>query len=147
METMDIAEATQQDIVKTIDGKVYSFKRLTMRDIGSLATAKQQIDVNNLHVSISALTDAGVKPDQLPSVIQELTKSPSYADLMRWAFTPEGALAVVTLANDSADWSKCIDHNAIEFLALDLMGIDYKRKKVESGGSIPFSKTLQETGT
>ena len=61
METMDIAEATQQDIVKIIDGKSHTFKRLTMRDIGSLAIDKQQIDANNLHVSIAALKDAGVK--------------------------------------------------------------------------------------
>ena len=98
------------------------------------------------HVSIEALTNAGIKPDQLPSVIQELTKAPSYSAIIRWAFTSEGAMAIIEIAS-GVDFSESTDHDTLTYLALDLMGIEYGTEEVGSSGSIPFSQTLEETGT
>lgn len=147
---MDIVEATQQDIVKVIDGKTYKLKRLTMRDMGSLATAKQQIDANNLHVKLSALKDAGLKQEQLPAIINDLTKQISYNELMPWAMTPEGIMAVIEIAGGEEELFETLDHLELPFLALELMSIPHVRVSSEEDGSegeIPFSEKSAETVT
>jgi hypothetical protein len=150
---MDIAEATQQNVIRVVNGKTHEFKRLTMRDIGDLALVKQQIDANKLHVPIQILTDAGIKPDQLPSVIQLLSKPPTFNDMNAWCMTVEGIIQVILFAGGDEEFIDSVQNLELPFLALDIMGIPYNKRSEEeeeseeSSGSIPFSQTSQETGT
>lgn len=144
---MEITEATGQDIIKNIGGRAVKARRLTMAQMGELASRKQQTDANNIHVQTQALVDAGVKPDQLPAVIRELTRAPSYAETLKWVLTTEGAIAALETAGVDLDG---IDENHEEahYLALDCVGIEYEREGVEAdGGPIPFLPTCEGSAT
>lgn len=145
---MKLATAVGAPIVVTVGDREVTFNRLTMGDMAALGEKLHKLQQAESAGSLKTLLAAGVKQDQLPMIVRELERRPSYPEVRRWAFTTDGALAVLVRSTGKSDeevrgWADSMD--AYE-LALELIGIAAER--TEGSGEIPLSEsgTQKETG-
>lgn len=144
---MTLNTLTAPPIEREVDGVRHEFRRLTVRDFAVLAERLHTLHVERSQQWLEMLNGSGLQPDQLPMVVRELDRRPSFTETRRWLFTTEGALAAVELTGPSGFDVNAMDYNDAHLLALDVAGLLDGPSSAESGGDVPLSETSTDVAT
>ena len=131
---MDIQTATAAHIVKEFGGKEYTFRRLTMRDMGVLGMKKTQLDSTMIPMKLEALRDSELSKSEIITALNEFSESNNHAEIIHWAYQTKGAMAVLELSIEEGDVEvllESIDHISLMDLALVLIGARYYEESSE----------------
>jgi len=130
---------------ENISGKDHTFKVINRGQMRQLANVLHQQRVEQAPSLVTTLTTKGLKPEQYPMVLSELTREPSYPEVIRWLYTISGTTHALALSADVdvdevESWPERDEHQDI---ALKACGMDIG--EVVASGDIPKSQTSTET--
>ncbi len=127
---------TQSAAPFVYDGTEYA--PLLMSEYGQLASTLHEHRKAWAKEQLSVLTEHGVKPMQLPLVLQSLSDKPTYFEVRQWLYTTDGAEAILRMRNVPMDSDDTLE---LHIFALRLAGIDIDdNTEGEGSGELPLSK-------